>query len=161
MSTKSFSSYIFAGLIVIMALATLGASYCPPPIRNATISTKRAVIKKYHFKDTAYDCNFCHPSAMKNGYKKECVESDACYTCHNRVDNAEWVHGPIGVGQCSVCHDPHGSKNANFLRRNGKRLCMFCHDEDRMQSHATAVSSNDCMGCHDPHGGTSTALLRS
>lgn len=160
MTGKSLLRSILAAATIILAFASMGASNCPPPIRDAVISAKRADIYQYHFKDTAYDCNSCHPNAAKNGYKPQGMESDTCYKCHNRVDNAKWAHGPVGVGQCSVCHDPHGSRIANFLRRQGERLCTFCHDQARLQTHIAAVGSRDCMGCHDPHGGTSTALLR-
>ncbi len=160
MSGKSLSNRIFAASIIILAAVSIGASNCPPPMSNPIISAKKADIHRYHFKDSAFDCDSCHPDAANKGFKAQGMESDGCYECHERVDKANWVHGPVGVGQCSVCHEPHGSKTANFLRRHGDKLCMFCHDQDRLQTHITAVKSNDCMGCHDPHAAKNTALLR-
>lgn len=138
----------------------MGASYSPAPASDAVVSAKSADISQYHFKDNASDCKICHVNVRRDGFKTSGMESNVCYRCHARVDGAEWVHGPIGVGQCSVCHDPHGSKNAKFLTRTGHGLCTYCHDANRLQNHIATVNSKDCTGCHDPHGGADRDLLR-
>ncbi len=157
MTGKRDTKWYFALAIVVCAAVSMGASYCPPPTGASIVSEKSADIYEYHFKDSAYDCAACHSGGEKNCYETSGMESNGCYKCHNRVDKDEWVHGPVGIGQCSPCHDPHGSKDAKFLLRKGDKLCTYCHEEDRVEKHE---ASKNCTSCHDPHGGADMALLK-
>jgi predicted CXXCH cytochrome family protein len=160
MTGKLSAKYLFFALIVAFSTASTGSSYCPTPVSNEIIAEKESDILRFHFKDNSYDCTTCHSDVQRNGYQTIEVESSACYECHNRVDKDKWVHGPVGIGECSVCHDPHGSKNAQFLVRQGEKLCTFCHDENRVKKHTAVVNSSNCTGCHNPHGGATTTMLR-
>jgi predicted CXXCH cytochrome family protein len=139
----------------------MGATYCPPPTDTTVVLEKSADIFEYHFKDTDYDCTSCHASYGENNcFNTKGMESTGCYKCHERLDKTEWVHGPVGIGQCSPCHDPHGSKKRMFLLRKGDALCTYCHEEDGIKEHAETVNSNNCTSCHNPHGGANTAMLK-
>lgn len=76
--------------------------------------------------------------------------------CHEGIGNAKWVHGPVGVGACTVCHNPVEGKDHQFVFAMEKEeLCFACHDETRdmmLEPHRhTPVAAGECTGCHDPH----------
>jgi predicted CXXCH cytochrome family protein len=160
MSGKLTAKLLFFVVIAVLSAVSMGSSYYPMLVSNEIIAEKESALHKYHFKDTAYNCATCHSNVQQDSYETVGMESTTCYECHNRVDGDEWVHGPVGIGECSVCHDPHGSKSAQFLVRQGEKLCTYCHDQKRARKHTAEVNSNNCTGCHNPHGGASTAMLR-
>ncbi|MDT8418928.1 MAG: cytochrome c3 family protein [Desulfuromonadales bacterium] len=75
--------------------------------------------------------------------------------CHPGFAQKKYLHGPIGIGSCTGCHNPHGSTQDVFLAREGKALCFSCHsDEGEMFTGKTVhqpVADDDCLSCHDPH----------
>ena len=110
-----------------------------------------------------------------------------CGSCHDTVE--EWnmnkyTHGPVNDGRCERCHNPHGSKNEFFLRKNIWDICTTCHAEkangkhvipaigfgrptkdgghptkDRMDP-ARPGREFTCSSCHNPHGSGGIFLLR-
>lgn len=108
-----------------------------------------------------------------------------CGSCHDSVE--EWQlrkygHGPVNDGRCERCHNPHGSDNEFFLRKNIWDLCVTCHAEKASGKHvvssfvfsrnAGAHPTKDrkdparpgreftCTSCHNPHGSSGIFLLR-
>ena len=86
------------------------------------------------------------------------AEEPGCVTskCHETMGTAEWVHGPVGVGECGVCHSLEHEKDHRFaLRAAGGELCFACHEGSRdmmlMDNLHTPVAEGNCVGCHDPH----------
>jgi len=77
--------------------------------------------------------------------------------CHDKMSTKKWVHGPVGVGICTVCHTETDKKNHKFeLVTDEQSLCFTCHEDKQEQmmskSHLhTPVASGECTGCHDPH----------
>jgi len=95
--------------------------------------------------------------------------ADACITkdCHARMGKAAWVHGPVGVAQCTVCHGagkkghPTGRKPDFQLVATGKALCEKCHQPvDRFEFKHTPVKKGECIGCHDPHQSAAPKQLK-
>ena len=89
------------------------------------------------------------------------LAAEGCVTdkCHSGMGNAKFVHGPVGVGQCTVCHQngnpKHPSKKvaADFkLPAEGKALCYLCHQpNDTMPFVHGPIKKGNCISCHDPH----------
>jgi len=86
------------------------------------------------------------------------AQDDGCISkkCHSTIGSEQWVHGPVGVGACTVCHTPIEGKDHGFtLALEKEELCFACHDESRdmmQESHLhTPVAKGECTGCHDPH----------
>ena len=81
---------------------------------------------------------------------------------------AKFVHGPVAIGSCTVCHDPHGQTNPAFLVASGEALCFRCHTEADALKHLTIRSAGSgdflrekgCAYCHDPHQSDRKFLLR-
>ena len=72
------------------------------------------------------------------------------------------VHGPVAVGQCLFCHNPHKSQVKYLLKGPVPELCYLCHDEDATESipaHFVRELSA-CTDCHDPHASDERPLLK-
>ena len=97
------------------------------------------------------------------------IAADACITkdCHAKMGKAAWVHGPVGVAQCTVCHGegkkghPTRQKPDFKLVATGKALCEKCHQPvDRFEFKHTPVKKGECIGCHDPHQSAAPKQLK-
>jgi predicted CXXCH cytochrome family protein len=103
---------------------------------------------------------------------------DACLKCHSDVMNGRFKHGPVDAGNCTLCHDPHASGNAAWLRKSSWELCTTCHDEKATERHVlTGLKKNashptkakrdparrgkrlTCVSCHGPHSAESRYLF--
>ena len=86
---------------------------------------------------------------------QECVSAE----CHASMGKARFVHGPVGVGQCVVCHTngnakhPTKSVKTDFkMQAEGKDLCYLCHEpKDNLPVVHGPIAKGDCISCHDPH----------
>lgn len=108
--------------------------------------------------DLAANCEDCHLFSRRGApaYNRLKPETGCSTTkCHPDFASKKYLHGPIGVGSCTGCHNPHGSVQQMFLARPGKALCFSCHsDEGEMFDGRTVhqpVADDDCLSCHDPH----------
>ncbi len=101
-------------------------------------------------------------------------KNDNCISekCHANMGKAKYVHGPIGVGQCKVCHQqtkakhPSGQKDASgkevdfALPAKGKALCYLCHEpKDGGAVVHGPIKKGDCISCHDPHQANTEKML--
>lgn len=104
------------------------------------------------------NCHVSHFSKFKAILAKD--EKNTCLGCHGtdtlgkpalhnikkELEGKQFVHGPIGKGQCKVCHDPHGSEYFRMLvgaypdtvykpYKDGEYdICLKCHDKDLLGS---------------------------
>jgi predicted CXXCH cytochrome family protein len=94
--------------------------------------------------------------------------ADACVSssCHANFGAAPFVHGPVAVGDCRVCHQATGVAHpgplpAFQLKNSGARLCEQCHPNPAAgKAHLHApVTEGNCLACHDPHGAANPMLL--
>ncbi len=83
---------------------------------------------------------------------------DGCVTskCHADMGTKAYVHGPVGVGACSICHrSVEGEDHGFTLAAEEQELCFACHEESRdlmLREHLhTPVAEGSCVSCHDPH----------
>jgi predicted CXXCH cytochrome family protein len=106
-------------------------------------------------------CEECHTRTLKLGNR----DSDLCLKCHaNKTAEHENMHGPVAVGACLWCHDPHNSAYASLLKAPAREVCSQCHatatlNAERVPAHAQADRS--CLECHDGHGGKERFFLRA
>jgi predicted CXXCH cytochrome family protein len=103
------------------------------------------------------DCKGCHPLGV--GRTSPVTDARFCSACHEPKDKAKYVHGPLGGGQCSICHDPHGSSRAALLVTDPRELCLSCHDQNSSRTHTENSSGRPCTECHSPHGSAKKYLL--
>ena len=82
---------------------------------------------------------------------RSCVSSE----CHANVVKHKYLHGPLQIGQCTVCHLPLPGTDHKFkIAETEAKLCLICHkglDTTGYMLH-DPVAKGKCLGCHDPHG---------
>lgn len=85
-----------------------------------------------------------------------------CFQCHTnkrKFENLKHVHGPVGTGDCTICHDPHGDTHKFQLWADGKvNLCLGCHGDKRGAVKEESgffqhgiIRGFGCVACHSPH----------
>ncbi len=112
-----------------------------------------------------WECTSCHnPAYDKNGVHYQPFFLGGyrlCISCH--ISKRVWldmhhIHGPVGTGKCTVCHNPHAGRFKFQLRAEGKEgICLICHtvkkkelSEKGMRVHAI-LEAEGCVICHSPH----------
>jgi predicted CXXCH cytochrome family protein len=121
--------------------------------------------KKKHSSTANNLCLTCHQLSVKPwriGFPGSNIE-ETCLACHTGKRDwrsRKYVHGPLKVGGCTLCHNPHGDENRHQLWADGAAaLCVACHSdkEDLMQKERRPVFVHGiihgpgCVACHDPH----------
>ncbi len=119
-------------------------------------------------------CLVCHQQTFKPwriGFPTAKIE-DICFSCHTgkRIwRSKEFIHGPMNVGGCNMCHLPHGGNHRNQLWADGSTaLCIACHsDKENLVSKERPlpyvhgiINGMGCVACHDPHAGDYPFMVR-
>jgi len=85
-----------------------------------------------------------------------------CYRCHinkRKLKTMAYVHGPAAIGDCTVCHDPHGDRYPFQLWADPRvDVCVACHTDKQktvkkvpgFYGHGI-INGYGCAACHDPH----------
>jgi predicted CXXCH cytochrome family protein len=95
-------------------------------------------------------CSGCHPAGEKS-FRVQTPKDKVCYRCHQRKDRRKEVHGPMGAGECTACHDSHGSSHKALTVAEPQALCVLCHDQKSSEKHMKNSKGKPCVQCHDPH----------
>jgi predicted CXXCH cytochrome family protein len=98
--------------------------------------------------------------------KSATTASNPCASCHKRMFNAKFVHGPEGVFQCIDCHDRNSAPNRWQVSKDEVTLCGECHTDKIAEIKKDAfvhgpVASGSCTVCHDPHASEQPAQLHA
>ena len=137
-------------------------------IQGSCATCHRNVIEKgvwQHSTTVNQQCLTCHQQYVKPwriGFPTSKLE-DICFNCHTgkRAWHAQkFVHGPMQVGGCTLCHAPHGEKYRYQLWAEGSlELCIACHSdkenlvrkENPLPFVHGIIKGSGCVACHDPH----------
>lgn len=113
------------------------------------------------------DCSICHGKRKQRSFSSQTYLTapvpKLCYDCHtNYTASASFVHGPVAVGQCLFCHNPHKSKIEHLLIAPEPGLCYQCHDIDTIELIAAHLPKqlSACTDCHNAHASSAKALLK-
>ncbi len=107
-------------------------------------------------------------SASGNAFAQEKKHSDpsrSCISseCHAPVIKHKYLHGPLKVGQCTVCHAPLPGTDHKFkLAETEAALCLLCHKRVDTKGYMLhdPVAKGKCLGCHEPHGSQEPQQIR-
>ena len=120
-----------------------------------------------HSAYTERRCSECHGDRARFGFRTEGfaeTTASVCADCHASALEAPRLHGPVALGACLLCHEPHVSSHPLLLVDASPALCLACH-EDEMRVAAPSPGhedlARDCLECHDGHGGDDPYFLRS
>jgi predicted CXXCH cytochrome family protein len=136
-------------LLTVWVLLAAGSAHGAPPVFDKPGVVYHPDVKK---------CAGCHPGAPKE-YRVPRPVDALCYRCHDRKDSKKLVHGPLGSGECTICHDPHGSPHRALTVASPEVLCNTCHDQASSAKHMRESKAMGCVTCHEPHS-SSKAYLR-
>lgn len=98
------------------------------------------------------NCSDCHDKSNQNGLIVP--RNELCFVCHPDFIKGSYVHGPVAIGDCLVCHQPHSSAFPKLLTTAKSDICVKCHREKRVASGMhdnLAARQIECVDCHDPH----------
>ena len=97
-------------------------------------------------------CEGCHNA--DSGQLVQPIKDGLCLICHVRLlEGKAFLHAPVAVGDCGLCHHPHGSPFPSLLLKDPIKTCLQCHDSEELSPGPHhAQSSRACHECHDPHG---------
>jgi len=126
-------------------------------IDHAVVKDERACMNCHQPHHSAYPamlndspkdvCMSCHDAEIE-------VDEDTKITAMGPLLSMEFTHGPIQEGNCSACHDPHGSDVFSILRDSYPRkfyakwdpemysLCFRCHEESIFTDDKTETLTN-------------------
>jgi predicted CXXCH cytochrome family protein len=113
-------------------------------------------------------CANCHDMTKKPRwatpeFMKEPLQ--LCYDCHpgsNYSGSIDYVHGPVAVGDCMRCHNPHRSNQKYLLKLPVPDVCYQCHEKADIESiadHPVELLS-ECLECHVGHSSSERGLLK-
>ena len=106
-------------------------------------------------------CEKCHDRS--NMSKPGLPSPELCYQCHEDFNEIyKVVHGPVGSGDCTECHNPHQSRLDNLLTWSEQDICLHCHSMERIFNDKIhkEINNTSCNECHNPHGGDNMNLLK-
>ncbi|MHC4556659.1 MAG: cytochrome c3 family protein [Planctomycetota bacterium] len=112
------------------------------------------------------DCTVCHGKRRQRGFSSRTYLTapvpELCYDCHtDYTASGLFVHGPVAVGQCLFCHNPHKSRIEHLLKEPEPKLCYLCHDMNTIElipAHLPKQLSS-CTDCHNAHASSLRVLL--
>lgn len=118
-----------------------------------------------HTADREAECATCHnmnPSEAE--YQADTEETSTCGSCHKRMLNREYAHGPAAMYACGTCHVRDSAPNKYRLVKEEPALCNDCHadktEEFRENKYVHGpVGAGMCTVCHDPHASDYNAQL--
>jgi predicted CXXCH cytochrome family protein len=112
---------------------------------------------RYHAPVLERRCAECHAGVRR---PSATAEGDTCKACHRKLAMMyPYVHGPLAVGKCAVCHDPHGSSWPSLTLADARTMCTGCHDQPGSLAHVEMARSRVCYLCHNPHASMNRKFL--
>ena len=112
---------------------------------------------KFHTSNNERPCGLCHDDELNHGAQSQQDETlPACYTCHKRIVDYKYLHGPVSVWACATCHKENSEKNKYAVSDPEVIACRMCHTDElaAWQSekfgHGPTLAGK-CTLCHNPH----------
>lgn len=89
---------------------------------------------------------------------RSCVSAE----CHVPIVDHKYLHGPLKIGQCTVCHAPVPGPDHKFrILQNEADMCRICHRPVDTETFLhDPVAEGKCLECHDPHGSAAGSQIR-
>lgn len=126
----------------------------------------RKPAKKEH-KALLLGCETCHVQVQAKNHPQESnsmrLVQDMpllCFRCHKKTkfQNRD-VHAPAASGNCTGCHNPHGSELEMLLITEAPELCYSCHNREKFsKKYVHKIITHRCS-CHDRHASEHPFLL--
>ncbi|MBM3497635.1 MAG: hypothetical protein FJX74_03085 [Armatimonadetes bacterium] len=133
----------------------------------------KLIAKRRHAPFEAHQCETCH-AADANGPSNKLKKpvKELCATCHpaskthprEDAQGRKLVrHAPVDQGLCTVCHNPHATRQPKALKDRVDYVCFFCHakteDDTLKEFRHKPVATGNCLLCHKGHVAPYEGLL--
>jgi predicted CXXCH cytochrome family protein len=89
--------------------------------------------------------------------RPSCVDAE----CHTTYRESKYVHGPVALKKCNVCHLTVENRHVFTLVYTGEKLCTFCHEMKYKYFIHEPVAKGECIKCHDPHSSDSPFFVKA
>jgi len=164
-----------------MMLLSLSVAVDHPPVapdNPAACTTCHAPVRSHrvmHGPAAVSACTTCHAPVESGGRRRIGLARGArsgdtrqlCISCHEDVGTrlkSAHLHAPVAAGDCTACHDPHGSEFRYQLPVEGNQACLTCHEDvaaamTQAVKHSPALAR--CTLCHDAHASGQPSQLRA
>ncbi|MHC4413783.1 MAG: cytochrome c3 family protein [Planctomycetota bacterium] len=95
---------------------------CVSSVCHAGVIAERAV----HAPAAQGACDTCHTLLEPQGHRFALVSSNSalCYQCHDESAESTHARGPVAVGICTACHNPHSAANLFGPNFTGDEVCF-------------------------------------
>lgn len=120
----------------------------------------------FHIEEMESKCGQCHLTDNEAVSSTDIMALNSlCLKCHNPLVTEEYVHGPIAVGTCAVCHSFSSEPNKYQLNQDSFDLCLLCHSnkaeglKTKQYTHGP-LGAALCDICHEPHSSPNFSQLR-
>jgi predicted CXXCH cytochrome family protein len=127
------------------------------------------LVKKVHpHPPMQQGCRSCHTTGNPASKKLLATPIAAlCRSCHSQAvaKQEQRLHLAFAAGECTSCHDAHGSDRPAMLKARQEVVCFACHADAeprflRTYTHAP-VWEGKCTACHAGHGAPAGNLLKA
>ncbi|MEX0777341.1 MAG: cytochrome c3 family protein [Phycisphaeraceae bacterium] len=128
-------------------------------------TTGAKVVHKPLERGECLSCHNPHGGADQTYFRGKTM-GETCNTCHQSVTgDKKNIHGPVAAGACGVCHQSHTSELPKLLVKQGRELCISCHQELDQQLATMQFKhkpvEGDCLVCHDSHASNHLHITRA
>ena len=89
--------------------------------------------------------------------RNSCVDAG----CHSDYRESQYVHGPVLLEHCSMCHETVENRHVFRMAADGVEMCTLCHKMKFQSVIHEPVTKGECLKCHDPHSSEFPALVRT
>jgi predicted CXXCH cytochrome family protein len=121
----------------------------------------KAFVQSGYSQHGPYAARLCEGCHQRGSNRLVRPAEDLCTYCHDITIDRKRLHGPLASGGCTVCHDPHGSRNRYLLVSAPGDFCFYCHQRKEVFGReAHQDRETECTACHDAHGSGNEFLLR-
>jgi predicted CXXCH cytochrome family protein len=119
-------------------------------------------------------CRFCHdPHGTAESKALLFNSQSGCLACHRDPTLGfgdvvrAFVHGPMNMDNCQICHDWHVNGDDAYLHGPASEQCMQCHQVNLVSSDELlapkvhgALLTGRCGACHNVHSAENAKFLR-
>lgn len=89
--------------------------------------------------------------------RTSCVDAE----CHANYRESKYVHSPVILKACNVCHQTVENRHLFKLVTTGEELCIFCHKMKLKNFVHEPVTKGECLKCHDSHSSEFPFLVKT
>ena len=88
---------------------------------------------------------------------------DSCVDtgCHTSFRESQFVHSPVLLEHCGMCHLTLEDRHVFKLAATGGGMCTVCHKMKFQPSVHEPVTKGECLKCHDSHSSEFPSLIKT